>query len=247
MRVIAFREGTFLHRKTVAMAEKYMRSEVSDPKIQQKLLPNFSLGCKRMLISNDYYETFNRDNVELIAAGIERVEGNRVFAADGSSREVDAIIFGTGFEAADPIAPNFLYGPDNSDLFDRWDDEGAQAYKGVCVAGLPNFFFLVGPNSGLGHNSMILMIEAQIQYILDCLEYMDAQGIDQWQVQRSAQDRYNQDIQGDVDESIWASGCRSWYLNKKGRNTTVWPGFVYEYQREMKKLEASAYGESDLG
>ncbi len=243
MRVIAFREGTRLHQKTVKMAEQYMRSQVSDPEVQEKLLPDFSLGCKRMLISNDYYETFNRDNVELIASGIDRVDGNKVIAADGSSREVDAIIFGTGFEAADPIAPKTIYGPADTDLFDRWDDEGAQAYKGVSVSGLPNFFFLVGPNSGLGHNSMILMIEAQIQYILDCFEYMDSHELEQWEVQRSAQDSYNQAIQGDVDESIWSSGCRSWYINKKGRNTTVWPGFVYQYQREMKRLEVSAYGE----
>ena len=245
MRVHVFKEGNRLHDRTMNMAEQYMRSSVDDPDIQEKLLPDFSLGCKRLLISNDYYPTFNRSNVELIASGIDRVEGNKVIASDGSEREVDAIIFGTGFEAADPLAPDTLFGPKGVDLFDRWNQEGAQAYKGVSVAGIPNFFFLVGPNSGLGHNSMILMIEAQIQYILDCFDHLESQGISQWDVQRHAQDSYNREIQGDVTESIWSSGCRSWYINKMGRNTTVWPGFVYEYQRQMEKLDVTAYANGE--
>ncbi|WP_179957563.1 flavin-containing monooxygenase [Exilibacterium tricleocarpae] len=237
----ALNEKSWIHKHAQRMAANYLKAQIADPVLREKLTPQYSLGCKRVLISNDYYPAMCLDNLDLITSPVTEIRGNTVVAEDGSERDVDAIVFGTGFAAADPLQPDFLYGPGGLDLYRRWQEEGAQAYKGVSVAGLPNFFFLIGPNSGLGHNSMILMIEAQIQYILQCLDYMDQHGVRHWDVRRREQDAYNDELQARVGTAVWSSGCRSWYLNKDGRNTTIWPGFVHEYEARMRKLAPQVY------
>ncbi len=234
-------EKSWFHDKAKKMALQHINTIIQSPETRHKMTPDYALGCKRLLISNDYYPTFNRDNVSLIDAGVKEVKEHSVVATDGREIEVDAIIWGTGFEAADPLSPGFLYGPGGNDLFDLWEQEGAQAHKGVSVAGMPNFFFLVGPNSGLGHNSMILMIEAQIDYIMQCLDHIDKNDISLFDACRDVQDQYNARIQGDTHGSAWESGCQSWYLNKQGRNTTVWPGYVRSYQKQMKQLIPEEY------
>lgn len=241
MRVSLLDEKSFYHKQAEKMALKHLESTIEDPEVRKQLTPDYALGCKRLLISNDYYPTFNRSNVSLINSGVKEIKPQSLVASDGRDVEVDVIIWGTGFEAADPLDKGFLFGPGGKDLFERWDTEGAQAHKGVSVAGLPNFFFMVGPNSGLGHNSMILMIEAQIKYVLQCLDYVEQHDVKLFDVRRDVQDQYNEQLQENTHGRVWESGCQSWYLNKHGQNTTVWPGYVMGYQQQMRKLKPHEY------
>lgn len=159
---------------------------------------------------------------------------------DGNEYPVDAIIFGTGFRATDLLAPARIIGRRGIDLNDAWRT-GAQAYLGVMSAGFPNLFMLLGPNTGLGHNSVVFMAEQQIRYIMDCLRLMRAQRKTSIAVQTDAQRRFNDELQRRLRTTVWATGCRSWYLDEQGRNVTLWPGFTFEYWNRMRKVKPAHY------
>lgn len=225
-----------------ALAKMHLHRQVKDPVLRAKLLPNYTMGCKRILLSNNYFPALTQPNVEVITDGISEVRANSVVTADGKVREVDAIIFGTGFTPNDPIPRGCVFGRDGQDLVDSWS-QGPEAYKGTMTAGFPNLFFLMGPNTGLGHNSMVYMIESQINYVLKGLDLMESIGLDSLEPKQYDQRKFNAKIQGQLGHSVWnAGGCNSWYLHPvSGRNCTVWPGFTWRYRMITKNFDPAAY------
>lgn len=223
-------------------AQLQLRRQIKDKDLRKKVTPNFQIGCKRMLISNNYYPALAQANTELVTDGIAEVTANSVVDRSGTTREVDAIVIATGFHVTD--SPTFagIFGKDGRSAADVFDASGQQGYKGSAIANFPNMFFLVGPNTGLGHTSMVFMIESQINYLVDALETIDRHGIGTVEVRQDAQDQYNRELQAKLSRSVWNNGgCASWYLDKHGNNTTLWPGFTFEFRSMLRKFDLAAY------
>ncbi len=234
----------FLHRRLMRMpqriARRHLRSQVADPQLRAKLTPDYEIGCKRILISNDFYPSLTKSNVEVVTDGVREVRACSIVDSEGVEREVDTIIFGTGFQVAKmPIAER-VRGRDGLLLADAWRD-GMQAHLGTTVAGFPNLFVVPGPNTGLGHTSMVFMIESQIAYVLDCVRVMDANGVGAVDVRPGIQAAYNDEVQENMEGTVWLSGCASWYLDASGRNTTLWPGFTYDFRRRTSRFDPAHY------
>ncbi|MFI6366435.1 flavin-containing monooxygenase [Nocardia sp. NPDC050630] len=224
------------------LAKAKLRLEIRDPELRKKVTPDFRIGCKRMLISNDYYPALSRANVDVVTDGIAEIRANSIVTTDGTEREIDALIVATGFHVTDSPTYNAISGKDGRTLAEVFDEIGQQGYKGSAVANFPNMFFLLGPNVGLGHTSMVYMIESQINYIADALATVDRLGLRTVEVKRAVQDSYNEDLQGKLVKSVWnTGGCASWYLDKHGNNTTLWPDFTFEFRRITKNFDVSAY------
>jgi cation diffusion facilitator CzcD-associated flavoprotein CzcO len=179
--------------------------------------------------------------VELVTDAIREVRAHAIVAADGTEREVDTIILGTGFRATDPPIAHRIRGRGGRTLGEAWAERGIEAYRGTTVSGFPNLFVLVGPNTGLGHTSIVFMIESQITYVLDALRTMEEWGVTSFDVLPEAQAAYNDRIHRELDGTVWNSGCASWYLDEKGRNSTLWPTFTWRYRQETRRFDAGAY------
>lgn len=219
-----------------------IRSEIRDPALRRKVTPNFRIGCKRMLISNDWYPALDRDHVDLVTDGIERIEGRRIVTADGTSREVDALVVATGFHVTDSPMFETVCGADGASLTQKFADKGMRAYKGTTIAGYPNMFVLVGPNTGLGHSSMVYMIESQLNYVVDAVSTMEKQGLGTVEVKQEAIDAYNDRLQSALAGSVWMTGkCASWYLDAHGNNTTLWPDFTFRFRNQTRRFDLDAY------
>lgn len=219
---------------------KYVTKRIKDPALREKLIPDYTIGCKRITPSNDYYPTLNRSNVSVITDGINRIEGNSIVTNDGAKTEVDAIVFATGFIAAEYPQEFIIKGRGNHILGQDWK-EGPEAYLGTTVTGYPNLYFLIGPNTGLGHNSMIFIIESQVNYVIDSLKKLQKNGAKFMDVKPEAQRVYNEKIQKDLKKTVWQTGCKSWYIAGNGRNTTVWPYLTYPFYFRLKKVKAKDY------
>ena len=218
-----------------------IRKQIRDPALRAKVTPDFRLGCKRVLIANDYYPALAKDNVEVITTGIRRITATGVETSDGQQVAADVIIYGTGFKATDPLPRGFLIGRDGLDLLDRWQ-QGMEAYKGTTVSGFPNLFLINGPNTGLGHSSVIFTIESQVAYILDALRQMRQRQLRWVDVRRGVSDTYNRKLQDKLDGTIWqAGGCRSWYMNDRARNVALWPGFTFSFRRQTRRFDLENY------
>jgi cation diffusion facilitator CzcD-associated flavoprotein CzcO len=222
------------------LASAHLRRQVRDPELRRRLKPHFRLGCKRVLLSNTWYPALTRPNVELVTDAIREIRGRTIVLADGSEREVDTIILGTGFHVTDPPTAQLVRGRDGRTLADR-AGAGIQAYLGATMSGLPNFFKLIGPNTGLGHNSMIFMIESQLRYVMDALRVMDEQRLATFEVRPEAMAAYNAQIQSKMPGTVWMSGCASWYLDSEGRNTTLWPDFTWRFRHRTRRFNTRAY------
>lgn len=219
-----------------------VRRQISDRSLRRKVTPNYGIGCKRMLISNNYYPALDKPHVDLVTDGISRVTADGIVTTDGTERKVDAIVVATGFHVTD--SPTFagIFGKDGRSLAEVFDESGMQGYKGSTVAGFPNMFFLVGPNTGLGHTSMVYMIESQLHYLVDAIRTIDRNRIGTVEVREDVQDEYNRSLQHSLKSSVWNNGgCASWYLDKHGNNTTLWPGFTFQFRRQTKKFDLAAY------
>ncbi|WP_423195274.1 Baeyer-Villiger monooxygenase [Cupriavidus sp. H19C3] len=241
-RVLGFVMHPRLMKAVERLARRHLARQVADPALRRTLTPDYTIGCKRVLISNDYYPALARPNVDVVTTGIDHVEADAVVLRDGTRRPVDCIVLGTGFHATDPLPRGVIVGRAGQDLLDAWRD-GAQAYLGTTVAGFPNLFFVVGPNTGLGHSSMVLMIESQVAYILDALRAMRAQRVHAVAVRAPVQHAFNARIQQKLDRAVWsAGGCASWYLDpRSGRNTTLWPGFTWQFRRATASFRMRDY------
>ena len=223
------------------LALRHLHRQVRDPELRRKLTPTYRMGCKRVLISNDYLPALARENVEVVTDAIREVRPRSIVTADGTEREVDTIIFGTGFHVTDMPAAERVRGRDGRSLAEVWDGS-PQAHLGTMVAGCPNLFFLVGPNTGLGHNSIVFMIESQCNYVLDALRLMQAGGAAELEVRPEAQAAYNARIQEQMRGTVWTSGgCASWYLDAQGRNTTLWPTFTWPFRERTRRLDPAHY------
>ncbi|HVJ55138.1 MAG TPA: NAD(P)/FAD-dependent oxidoreductase [Aliidongia sp.] len=233
-------------RKAAGPALKFLEAMVPDPALRAKVTPKYTLGCKRILISNDYYPALARPNVEVVTEGIKEIRAHSVVTEDGVERPVDAIIYGTGFRATDILTPVKVIGRDGVDLNEAWR-KGVESYLGITVAGYPNWFMLVGPNTGLGHNSMVFMIEAQIRYVMSCLKLMRRRGARAIDVKPQVQSAFNADIQHRLTGTVWASGCKSWYLDENGKNTTLWPGFTFQYWARTRRVAERDFTLSKTG
>ena len=224
------------------VAEAHLRRQVTDPALRAKVTPDYTIGCKRMLPSNKWYPALSQPNVELVPSAFQEVRGSTVVAADGTECEVDAIIMGTGFHVTDlPWAAN-VKGQGGRTLDEAWDGS-PQAYLGAAIAGFPNHFALLGPNTGLGHTSVVYMIEAQIHYVMDALRRMEALDVESVEVRQEVQDAYNEELQKRMAGTVWnTGGCQSWYLDKNGRNTTLWPEFTWRYRLRTRRFDEGDYG-----
>ncbi len=224
------------------LAKLYIRSQVKDRETARKLTPDYVMGCKRILISNDYYPTFNRDNVELVEGGVREIRENSVVMSDGREVEADCIIMGTGF-VVDPrkyMSDFELTGRDGRHIQDAWKD-GAEAYMGINVTGFPNLHQLVGPNTGLGHNSILFMIECQVHHIIESMKLMEKRGADSLEVTPKAQKEFVDDVQQSLEGTVWTSGCQSWYQQDDGRNFALWPYSTWKYWLRTRKVDEHAY------
>jgi cation diffusion facilitator CzcD-associated flavoprotein CzcO len=225
-----------------AIARKHLEKQVPDPELRAKLTPNYTMGCKRVLISNNYYPTLARENVHLVTDGIAEITENGVVDTAGVEREVDAIIYGTGFHVTDGYDHLDIVGRDGRNLVERWHREGMETYFGMAVSGFPNFFFLLGPNTGLGHNSVVFMIESQIRYVGQCLRLLDEHGADWMDVRPEAQREFYRDLQEQLTRGVWnQGGCDSWYLDSHGVNRTIWPGFTWRYWQRTRKVRLADF------
>jgi cation diffusion facilitator CzcD-associated flavoprotein CzcO len=235
----------FLHPKIMQpvqrQALRHMRRQVDDPALQAMLTPSYTLGCKRVLISNTYYPALNRTNVAVQTSGITHIKPDAIVTADSTETPVDAIIFGTGFHVTDVPLAAHVYGRDGVRLADAWS-RTMTAYLGTTVTGFPNLFLLLGPNTGLGHNSVVLMIESQVAHVMKLLGHVHRRGWAAVEPTEAAQRKFVADIDQRMRPTVWMQGgCKSWYLDKHGRNSTLWPGFVPSYQRLLKRFDAAAY------
>lgn len=235
-----FRHRVFRGQKKMVelaegMALRNLKRAVKDPALRETLTPDYRIGCKRILQSNDYFPALARDNAEVVTDGIAEVRPRSIVTCDGTERPVDAIIFGTGFHTTDSFAHLDIRGRDGVSLADLWS-RGMAAHLGTAIAGFPNLFMLLGPNTGLGHNSVVLMIEAQADYVVRRLKDMQRQGLATIEARQEAQDGFAAEMEKRLSATVWqAGGCRSWYQDASGRNTTLWPGTVLEFQRRMRQ------------
>ncbi len=219
----------------------HLRRVVKDETLREKLTPHYTMGCKRILLSNDYYPAMQQPNLELITEGIKEINAKGIVTQDGTQHNADTIILATGFQAAEGVLRFDVRGKGGLDLNDAWSD-GAEAYLGTSISGFPNMFIVVGPNTGLGHSSMLLMIEAQVRYIMQCMEIMKEKKTKAVDVKKEVEKEYNEELQVELARSVWQSGgCTSWYQTKSGKNVTLWPGFTFTFMRKTRHFEADKY------
>ena len=215
---------------------------IDDPALRAKVTPDYEIGCKRILISNEWYPALNRDNVDLVTDRITKVTPRGIVTEDGTEREVDVLVVATGFHTTDLPIAHHLVGRTGETLAQQWQREGMSAYKGATTRNFPNLFFLVGPNTGLGHSSMVFMIESQIAYVVDALRTMAAQGIGAVEPRPHAQARWNDDLQRRMRRTVWnTGGCSSWYLDAHGRNVTLWPRTTFSFRRLTRRFDVGQY------
>jgi len=231
-----------LHKFFTNLSLKKLKREVHDPELRRKLTPAYQYGCKRILVSDDYWPAFNRPNVDLETAGIAAITPAGIQTTAGKEHYVDTIILATGFEVADFTTDMKIIGRNGRELFGEWQRAGLEAYKGTMMSGFPNLAFLLGPNTGLGHSSVLQMMEAQMNYVIDYIALLESQGEKAYlDVKPTVQRAYNDALQRQFDGTVWASGCKSWYLNSNGKVTTLYPRLLPQFRRETAQVEASEY------
>lgn len=235
----------FRNRRVARLAERlarrHLRAHVRDPLLRVRLTPNYVIGCKRILLSDDYFPAITQPNVELVTDHVALVRHNGIETADGVVRPVDAIIFGTGFRPTDPRLAPHIIGRHGHSLAHAWQGSPS-AYMGTTASGFPNLFLLMGPNTGLGHSSVLLMIEAQIEHVLQVLARMQACGAVAAEPTAEAQNRYVTWIDMRLESTVWNSGgCKSWYLDGTGRNSALWPDRVGLFRRTVSRLRPDDY------
>ena len=237
---LAFVYRTQLVKSIEQMAIQHLHNQINDPILREKLTPRYMLGCKRVPISNNFYPAIARSNVELVTEAIREVQTHCIVTEDGQEREIDTIICATGFHVIENQLSRSIYGRDGQSLADNWKSCPG-AYLGITVASFPNLFLLLGPNTALGHTSVMFMVEAQITYILDCLRIVDQRNLGAVEVLPASQEMFSAEMQRRSRRTVWNSGCTSWYLNTKGHNTAIWPGFTFEFWYRTRHFDPQHY------
>jgi cation diffusion facilitator CzcD-associated flavoprotein CzcO len=240
MRFPLFRRNALLSRRTQQLAERSMRAQVADPRLQDALVPDYPIGGKRILISDDYYDALNRENVEVVTSAIDHLEEEAAVTRDGRRFPVDAVILATGFESTSFLAPMEIEGLGGRSLQRVWED-GARAYLGITVPGFPNLFLMYGPNTNLGHNSIVFMIECQARYILDCIRALETRNLAYIDLRPDVAEAYDEQIQRELAATVWAATGRSWYKTERGRITNNWSGTTLRYWWKTRRADLDAY------
>lgn len=224
-----------------AVAMSFLRLKVRDKRTRAKLTPDYRIGCKRMLLSNDWFTTLERPDVTLVNSGLTSVTPTGVVDATGTEHAVDAIVFGTGFTPTEPPVAHLLRGRDGSTLAEHWAGS-PHAYRGTTVNGFPNLFMMYGPNTNLGHSSIVYMLESQSAYVESALEQMAEKNIGVVDVREDAVEQWNAKLDDDLEGTVWnTGGCSSWYLDAKGRNSAMWPTFTWLFRRATKRFDIENY------
>jgi len=239
--VAAFVKRPALLKAAQRLARHNLAKSVADPELRVKLTPNYVMGCKRILLSNDYYPALTQPNARVITSGLAKVDGSTLIAQDGSSIDVDVVILATGFHTVDmPIADN-IYGLGGMSLADFWRDD-MRALRGTTVSGFPNLCFVIGPNTGLGHNSMVYVIESQLSYIVSYVKALDDPAVTALDPRPDALRRWCDEIELRMQPTVWnTGGCSSWYMNAAGRNPTLWPASTIRFRRATRHIDVSEY------
>jgi cation diffusion facilitator CzcD-associated flavoprotein CzcO len=246
--IYAYREASvLLFRHPAAMrrgqriATRHLEQAVQDPALRAKLTPSYTMGCKRILLSDDYYPAVAQANVEVVTEGIAEVRERTIVTTDGVERPVDAIILGTGFRPTDPPLAAHIRGRDGRTLREVWAGS-PKAHLGTTIAGFPNFFMLLGPNTGLGHSSVVYMCEGQIEHLVGALRHMRREGLEALEPRPEVQADYVAGIDRKMRGTVWtAGGCASWYLDRTGRNSMLWPDFSWRYRNRASRFRPEEY------
>ena len=209
---------------------------------RERVTPDYTIGCKRMLPSNKWYPALAEDNVELVTTGVKEVRASSIVDDEGVERDVDVILFGTGFHVTDNPVADRVRGADGGTLAEHWLETGAQAYLGSTVPAFPNLFLLAGPNTGIGHTSLVVMIEAQLRYILGALRHLERSPARSLDLRRGVFRAWSTEIQAKAARTVWNSGgCSSWYLDREGRNTALWPDHTFVFLRRTRRFDPASY------
>ncbi|MFI8481059.1 alpha/beta hydrolase fold domain-containing protein [Pseudomonas sp. NPDC078700] len=239
-RALAFVSFPVLLKGMRLSFERTLARGISDPGLRRQLMPDYPMGCKRILISNDYYPALSKTNVSVVSAGIKAISSDAVITDDGVAHPCDVLIYGTGFAATDFLSPMKITGLQGRDLNQSWR-EGAEAYKGISVSGFPNLFLLYGPNTNLGHNSIIYMLESQFRYVLGCIDALERSSLKALDVKPLVQRQFNARVQSAIHRTVWDQGCTSWYQTASGKNTNNWPGYTFNYRRMTRAPDLQDY------
>jgi cation diffusion facilitator CzcD-associated flavoprotein CzcO len=219
----------------------HLRGQVRDPALRAALTPDYAIGCKRILVSSDYFPALQRPHVELVTAPVRQVDRDGLVTADGVRRPLDAIVLATGFEVRPPPVSRLVRGAAGRSLAETWGDS-PQAYLGSTVAGFPNLFLLVGPNSVGGLSSVVFTIESQLRYVLDALDLLDRHRLAAVDVRPEVQDAFNAELHAGMAHSVWtAGGCASYYLDAAGRNTALWPTYTWRFRQLTRRFDLESY------
>ena len=240
---LGFVKNPGIMRKAEVLALRQLHRQVGDADLRARLTPSYLMGCKRILISSDYYPALTQPNVSLVTDGIIEIREKSVVTGDGTVYDADTLIFGTGFHVSDFPMAQRIFGADGVSLAHRWSAKPAQtAFRGTTTAGFPNLFVLTGPNTGLGHTSQVFMIEAQIRYVASALRHARRHGIERIEVRPASQAAYDREVQRKMRPTVWMTGgCKSWYLDADGRNVSLWPDFTWVYARQTRRFDPSNY------
>jgi cation diffusion facilitator CzcD-associated flavoprotein CzcO len=224
------------------LATKHLERAVADPDLRERLTPDYEIGCKRILMSDEWFPALQQANAELVTERIAEIRPHAVVTADGVEHPADAIVWGTGFRVTDMPYVAWIRGRDGRTLGEVWERGGMQALRGTTIAGFPNLFMLVGPNTGLGHNSIVFIIESQLAYLMDALRAMESCGATVLDTRPEAQAAFNERVQARLRGTVWnEGGCASWYLDSHGRNTTLWPGTSWSFRRATRRFDPAEH------
>lgn len=234
-----------LHNRTGViekLSRTHLADQVPDPELRAKLTPTYRPGCKRLLPSNDWYPALQQPNVELVTEKIIEIRSGAVVTADGVAHPADTLVLGTGFRVLDNPMYGRIYDADGQSLLEGWSSTGAAAYLGTTVPGFPNLFLLAGPNTGIGHTSLVVMIEAQLAYVTGALEHLERTGARTLELRPTVLERWSREIQRKAGPSVWnAGGCASWYLDAEGRNGSMWPDYTFRFTRRTRRFDPASY------
>lgn len=231
----------FMSRQATRTALKHIDAQIQDPELRKKVTPDYKIGCKRVLLSDDYFPALQEPHVHLNTTAIDYMDSTSIVDVDGNSFDPDVVILATGFQASERMINFDFIGLDNKSLIAEWERNSPQAYYGINVTDFPNLLILVGPNTGLGHNSIIFMMEAQMNYVLDYIKKVNESGSKYFNLKTYVQKEFNKTIQDKMKKTTWLSGCKSWYQTSEGLVTTLWPDSTVSYKRETSKINISNF------
>ena len=235
------RRNKLVRRLLESKSRSFLEENISDPNLRLKLTPDYEIGCKRVLITNDFYPALDKPNVDLVASGVQEIRENSIVADNGSEHEVDAIIFATGFETTNPTIYKRIRGGDGRSIDELWNGR-PHFHRATTIAGFPNFFNLCGPGTGSGHGSMVWKAESQTAYILAALRVMRERNLASVEARPEAEERYMHWVGDDLEETVWArGGCQSWYLDDGGRPSLMWPRTMWGFRRMLRNFDPENY------